>query len=363
MGYAPLYCAELCGNSRQRGIQHGRLLTAPIERAVEFYRWLLGKHLGLSPMDMRRRAARYVEPTARVSAMLMAEYEGIAEGSGQTIEDIFALSARYEITFEAVRLGECSNVFVGPRRSQEGHTLLGQNWDWRPEVLDFRAVLIARCDDQPDHVVVTECGQPGKYGFNSAGLGVAGAGLSCSGQTSIGENLAVAVIRSMLEKTSFAEARTVIHRHPLHATVTLLLADAAGNAVDFEAAPHGIAEQELRPDEVYWHTNHCRQIGEPCTFENSLVRGRRWAELTESAGPISAETLRGWLADTANAADSICKAPDPAQAGAATWLQTLCSIVMDLNTRTMWVSDGLSSIQPYRRFACNTSSESATRST
>ena len=37
-------------------------------------------------------------------------------------------------------------------------------------------------------------------------------------------------------------------------------------------------------------------------------------------------------------------------AGKATWLQTLCSTVLDANAREIWVSDGPAFEQPYERF-------------
>src|SRR5215469_11010890 len=125
LGHTPLYVVELTGNSRARGVQHGQLLKDPIRRAVEFYRRFFAQHLRIDVTEMRRRAARFLEPIQRLSANLFREYEGIAEGSGQKLEDILALSARYEITYEHVRLGECSNVFVGAERTAGGHTLLG----------------------------------------------------------------------------------------------------------------------------------------------------------------------------------------------------------------------------------------------
>lgn len=351
MAHTPLHVVTLRGTSRQRGLQHGRVLREPIARALDFYRGFFHKHLGLTPDEMRHRAARYIEPTARVSPLLLAEYEGIAEGAKQRLEDIFALSARYEITFEAVALGECSLVFVGPRCSRDGHTLIGQNWDWRPEVLDFRAVLIALCDDMPSHLMVSECGQPGKYGLNAYGLGVAETGLSCSRKTSVGDNLFVVLLRAMIEQETVAAAQQVLAVHQPETAINLLLADASGQAIDVEATPHGLIEHPLQPDEVYWHTNHCRHVDEPCGFENSLIRGQRWAELTESVTTVSRETVCAWLADTHNGADSICKAPDPPAADVTTWLQTLCSIVFDLDERALWVSDGLASHQPYQRFS------------
>ena len=61
----PLYFAELRGDSRQRGIQHGTVLKQSIARAIEFYRHFFAEYLGMDAEEMRRRAARFIEPTAR----------------------------------------------------------------------------------------------------------------------------------------------------------------------------------------------------------------------------------------------------------------------------------------------------------
>lgn len=345
-----LHVVALRGSSRERGYQHGSTLRTPIERALDFYRGFFEKTVGLDAPAMRTRAARFMEPTQRLSPLLFQEYEGIAEGSRQTLEDIFALSARYEITFEDVALGECSNVFVGSARTRQAGVLLGQNWDWRPEAMDFRAVVIAHCDDQPNHVVVTECGQPGKYGLNASGLGVLAAGLACEGTVAGGEHLCVVLARHILAQERFAEARSVLERASPRATVNVLLADAVGNAMDMEAAHRGTQSTTLGADEAFWHTNHCRLSDERCTFDDSLVRAERWTALTAQAQSIDVPTVQAWLADRENGANAICKVRDDAQAGATTWLQTLCSIVMDLRARTMWVSDGPSCQRPYEKF-------------
>src|SRR5262245_20829929 len=102
MSHAPLHFVELAGDSHARGLQHGRLLRAPIRRAVEFYHGFFAKFLAIDVPEIRRRAARFIEPTGRTSALLLREYEGIASGSEQTLEDIFTLSARYEVIYESV---------------------------------------------------------------------------------------------------------------------------------------------------------------------------------------------------------------------------------------------------------------------
>ena len=342
-----LHIVELKGRSRQRGWQHGKQLKGAIQQAIDFYRSFFRTQLGMDHQVMRARAAQFIEPTFRISPLLMQEYEGIADGSGQSLEDIFCLSARYEITYESVTLGECSNLFVGPGRTQAGHTLLGQNWDWRPEVMDFRAVLIAHCDDVPDHMMITECGQPGKYGLNAHGWGLAAAGLNCRENIGSGDQLFVVLGREMLAQDQWADASSLIEEFPPRATVNLLLAHADGRAVDLEATAGGVSRCDIEPDQVYWHTNHCLHADEPCTFHNSLRRGQRWEELTRTSAAITTEVAKGWLADRKTAEDTICQIPQPSRSEATTTLLTIASIVMDLNERTMWVSDGPSCQQPY----------------
>lgn len=348
---AAIHVIELRGDSRQRGEQHGNLLRGPIERAVEFYFPFFARHLGIDRKEVRRRAATFIEPTSRLSAALMAEYEGIAAGSGQHLEDIFALSARYEITFEEFSLGECSNVYVGPGSSATGHTLLGQNWDWRPEVMDFRAVFVARSDDGPDHVMITECGQPGKYGLNQFGLGVVAAGLNCTEKASLGEQLFVALGRAALEHEKLAGARDTLARFATRSTVNVLVGAAGGAGVDFEYTPRSVGRRDLAADEVYWHTNHCREVDEPCTFENSRLRGQRWDVLSRAPRPIDRAAVQAWLADRRSGDNSICQLCDPQQADTPTRVQTLSSVVLDLGARTMWASDGPSCASSYQPFA------------
>jgi len=341
---------ELRGNARARGLQHGQLLKGAIQTAVDFYGDFFARYLKLDRPEMRRRAARFIEPTARLDAQLMSEYEGIAEGSCQTLEDIFALSARYEITFEDVALGDCSNLFVSAAGARDKHILLGQSWDWRPEVMDFRAVITSRCDDEPDHIMVTECGQPGKYGFSDRGIGVVSAGLRCEEKVGTGEQLFVVLGRQVLKQTSCQAAVAAVEASPPMAKVNMIVADINGSAADIEFTPGGIFRRDLAALNAYWHTNHCLIADEPVEFANSQVRAERWTELMSTAGPISADMLQSWLADRADGDHSICQLPNPTEAEAATYLQTLCSIVMDLNAATMWVSDGPSCNSPYNSF-------------
>lgn len=344
---ADLPVVDLCGSSFERGLQHGRALRGRIEQAIAFYAGLFGR-LGLSGADVRRRAARFAEPTHRLNPLLTAEIEGIAEGARCHLHDVYALSARYEIAFTEVALGECSNVFVGAERSTTGATLLGQNWDWRPEVAPFVVILRSRCDDGPDHVMISECGQPGKFGLNSAGLGLVAAGLDCTARHATGDQLYVGLKRSALQCESIEEAGAVLAGNPPLATVNVIAAGPSGAGCEIEYTPAGPVRRDIEPAELYWHTNHCREAGEPSRFENSLRRGRRWSELTGGAGTVSPRTIESWLADR-EGNDSICQTPRPGDER-ITSLETLSSLVLDLRARTLWATAGPSHQAPYRPY-------------
>lgn len=341
---ADLPVVDLRGDSAERGRQHGRALRRQIGQAAGFYAGLFGR-LGLTGAEVRRRAARFVEPTHRLNPLLAAEFEGIAEGARCHLHDVYALSARYEIAFTEVALGECSNVFVGAERSTTGATLLGQNWDWRPEVSAFRVILRSRCDDGPDHVMISECGQPGKFGLNSAGLGLVAAGLDCTARHATGDQLYVGLKRTALQCASIEEAGAVLAANPPLATVNVIVAQAAGAGCEIEYTPAGPVARDLTPAELYWHTNHCREADEPSGFENSLRRGRRWSELTSRAGDVSPGTLESWLADR-DGDDRICQTPRPGDTR-VTSLETLSSLVLDLRARTLWATAGPSHHAPY----------------
>lgn len=344
---ADIPVVELRGSSAERGRQHGSVLRQPIEQALEFYGRLFAQ-LGLTRTDVRNRAERFIEPTRLLNPLLSAEFIGIAEGAHCHPHDIYALTARYEIAFTEVALGECSNVFVGAGRSTTNTTLLGQNWDWRPEVAAFRVILRSRCDDGPDHVVISEVGQPGKYGLNSAGIGVVAAGLDCTAKEASGDQLYVGLKRTVLQCRTVQEAKELLLRHAPRATVTVIVAGPAGAGFEVEFTPAGPFWRDLAPADLYWHTNHCRESDEPTSFVNSVRRGRRWSDLTTGESSVSPWTLARWLSDRIGE-DSICQTPRRDDKR-ITSLETLSSLVIDLRSRTLWATAGPSYQAPYQPY-------------
>ena len=78
---------------------------------------------------------------------------GIADGAGVPFDAILVLNCRSELMFAAARSkgetppGECTSFAVTPEASSDGHTLLGQNWDWVPFARDVCVLLDVQRDD------------------------------------------------------------------------------------------------------------------------------------------------------------------------------------------------------------------------
>lgn len=344
---AEIPVVELQGTSVERGYQHGRMLRRLIEQAIDFYSDFFSR-FGLTRTDIRRRAEKFAEPTHQLNQLLAAELEGIAEGARCHLFDIYALTARYEIIFSEVALGECSNVFVGAGRSTTSTVLLGQNWDWRPEVAAFRVILRSRCEDGPDHVVISEVGQPGKFGLNSTGIGVVAAGLDCAAKEATGDQLYVGLKRTVLQCQTLIEAKNMLLNHAPLATVNMIIAEASGSGFEIEFTPAGPIGRDLAAEELYWHTNHCRESNEPTSFANSVRRGQRWSKLIDGQRTVSPWNLAHWLGDR-EGEDSICQTSTRDDLRISS-LETLSSLVLDLRSRTLWATAGPSHRAPYRPY-------------
>ena len=164
------------GEPFEQGRQHGIALREQIAHNLDVYYDRFLREAQLNPREARARAERYLpllDGHPYSDAM-----RGMAEGSEQDVLDLVVLNMRYELLYyqySILPVGEpdgCSSFAVLPTASENGHLLLGENWDWIPEVLG--AVLHTREPDGLETLSFTEAGiVGGKIGLNSAGLGLA----------------------------------------------------------------------------------------------------------------------------------------------------------------------------------------------
>jgi isopenicillin-N N-acyltransferase-like protein len=223
--------------------------------------------------------------------------------------------------------------------------LLGQNWDWIPEVLG--AVVHTREPDGFETLSFTEAGIiGGKIGLNSAGLG-----LAINGLLSTADDWSRLVppfhVRcyDILRQRRIDGAVGVVGATGRSCSANFLVAQTPDHAIDLEAAPDAV--RELRPEHATLvHTNHFldpAQLGvtEPESERrpHSYWRQNRMQALLAARAPVSIADLEVVLRDHDNYPDGICRhenRSDPPEE----WCITVTSAIMDLAERSLRLTNG-----------------------
>lgn len=352
------------GSARARGRQYGEQASARVRRSIEAYREVFGHYAGWSWETVTNEATRYRAPIERFGAGYLEEMAGIAEGAGVGLADVMALNVRTEIMFaakardveaEARRVGECSSFAVLPESSAQGHTLIGQNWDWLLHASETVVVLEVRQDQGPDFVTVVEAGLLAKTGMSSSGIGVVTNALVTDRDRGVPGVPYHLVLRGILDAENISDALIVAQRGFRSSSGNYLVASTDGLAVDIEAAPGDFAQLHLvfPQDGVLLHTNHFvspRLDAKDLSLwimPDSPFRLERLRTKVEGTGDLTIDHFRGFLADHANYPSGLCCHPDarvdPNEQGA-----TVASVLMDLDAKKMWVADGHPCTNPYR---------------
>ena len=355
------------GGPRERGRAYGEQSQERVRRSIDAYGEVFRHYAGWDWPQVTGEATRYREPIARFGKKYLEEIEGIAEGAGVGVEDVLAINVRTEVMFAAKARAaaeiteprhvphECSAFAVLPERSAEGHTLIGQNWDWLPHSFDTCVVLEATQDDGPDFVTLVEAGLLAKTGMNSSGIGLATNALVSDadrGEPGIPYHL---LLRAILDAETISDAYAVLQQGFRSSSANYLVAHVDGVAVDVESAPGDFARLFLTfPDRgVLLHTNHFRSPafdGKDVSLwvmPDSPFRLERLKHGVSGRVALTLETFRDLLSDHVNYPSGVCCHPDarmdPHDQGA-----TVASVLMDLDAKRMWVADGHPCTNPYR---------------
>ncbi len=267
---------ELSGTPFERGRTHGQTARAQVTGSVRCYASLFAS-CGIDWSEAQRRAAEYSEIIAGCGGGMMEEIEGIAIGSGFTVNEILALNCRTEIlppTFMGMAttnsdqarrknaalglfdIGECTSVAVSRTRCSDGQTRVAQNWDWigyqRKNVLALR---VLRDAPWPSFLTLTEAGILAKIGVNDLGVAI---GLNILRATNDRQQLGIPVHifqRMALDCASVDDIVALAQSLAFAASSNAILGDATGKVCSLEYSPSGAAV--IPPDQgVVAHTNH-----------------------------------------------------------------------------------------------------------
>lgn len=345
---------EVEGAPYERGTQYGEQARNRINKSIEIY-FPAFKQRGLDWPKIKTLAQKFAKAIEEYDASFMREIEGIAKGAGLEPEHIVALNARTELLYWTDE--GCTGAAIMPEVTADGHTLLGQNWDWRPACRDSAIVLHIKAEDRPEILTFNEAGLLARSGLNSAGIGIAGNFLQSDQDFGRSGVPIPFVRRKILESESLSEAVGHVIRTPRTFSSNHFIAHAAGEAIDCEAAPEDVFF--LYPENgILAHSNHFRSPAAPARlrdtgigrYPDTLYRDRRLLRgLAPHAPRITPDDFKLALQDHFGLPNSVCR--HPAERSDGTTIATVASVVMDLSEGRMWVAPGPTCENAYQEYS------------
>lgn len=371
----------------ERGQIYGQEAKDRIQHSVVTYARLFAA-CGIDWASACERAMRFESVIARVDADLLAELQGMAEGSGQSLASLMALNCRTEIlpsTFladnpqrqnaaavalqanraaglpdwleeaawdRALQDGECTAMGVTSAASQTGQAWLAQNWDWMGRQRQALVVLHTQGPSGQSISTLTEAGMLAKIGINQSGFAL---GLNILRSVRDGSRLGVPVhvlLRHLLDCRSVAHARERLQALQADGGVgfgaasNVPCADAHGQAACFEVSPAGWAEVSPS-DGVVVHTNHflCAPLlAEQAPMGPGLSSHQRLSTAGQHAQqrPVGQAELEHFLRDESDGFLSICRSPDPSVPPESR-VESVAGIVMHTQPPALWIACDLPS--------------------
>lgn len=355
---------ELTGGPRERGLTHGEAYADEIKANIERYLSVFN-HYGADRDTAYEQAEEFVGIIEEENPDYFAEMEAVAEGAGLDTVDVTVLNARWEVMYSAYAQAAegtakdaapdgCTAFGAQPEITSNGHTIIGQNWDWIPDVDIF--VMDIQRDDAPNMVAMTEAGiVGGKIGVNEHGIGMLLNGLVAKGDGDepFRKPYHVRFREALDSETLHGAIQTLIETDRAN-SANVLLAHAEGEMIDLELAPQ--TENHLYPEDgLLIHANHFEERGNvKSEFEriatSTLCRAPRLKRLlSKQRGDIDIDSAQECLQDHFGRPSSICMHVDE-DAPEAERSRTNGSFVMDLEERRLYGTYGPPCENDYRSF-------------
>ena len=305
----------LSGSSAAIGEAYGRacraeileLYAARLRNAINQAEVHGGREVGEEAVLAVARAC--LEPTRAYDPAGFAELEGIARGSGLSLERILAMNGLTDLRDvlawggELEALGGCSAFVVAGDWTRAGKLVCGQTWDLATDNMPHVLAVHRRPDDGPQTWTLTTDGCLSLIGLNEHGIAV--------GTTNIRTTDArpgvtyLSLIHRALASATLAEAAEAIRGAPRAGAHFYYLADASGRGLALETTPGHV--DEVRVDSgAHVHTNHCQvpahqAIESQTPSTSSRPRQARLEALIQAdRGAIDLDACKRWLGDRDN---------------------------------------------------------------
>lgn len=338
----------LSGTSKEMGAQYGALMAEPMQQARDQLMAPARKAGVLTDQLTRQWVDRAL---TTCSTRNRNWYEGVAEGSGWSLDDVCMLDQMMEFGIFQSKIHSfagCTSILSWGSHSADGAMYVGRNMDWTAEFNEFPQVLTVRRPTDGSFKLAA-AGWPGMYCPFTV-LNEHGVYLDVHDGTSMGGSLVYedrpSILNVLVDIMSEAPSLSALISRLngiWHSTSMILsIADEAG-AASMECSSLG--GNRLRPPAgdslavVNTFFSADWGLGQRDTVSNSLTRYRNMtARLGDHEGKIDAEVVRGImdlrLFDEDGSFAENGGATKPRQQDADL---TTHQVVTDVGQRVMWL--------------------------
>ena len=343
---------ELSGTPFSIGKTHGERAAAFINNSLKNYKKLFKTLAGINWPEAQKLARDFIQPISLCDPEIIEEMQGIASGSGLTLEDVVAINARSELLYSnAPEESEgCTAVAVMPEKTSSGRLLIGQNWDYTPLAASSLVMLKIKQNSKPDILMMTEAGMVGKIGINSCGLCT---GLNALSAPSVPKGVPVHVaLRLLLNGENLTQATAFLEHTPIAGCGNIILGSAYA-ALHIEVGPDDF--DVLCPSGgLLIHTNHYLsprfsryKSSAGSRIVNSYIRQSRMERFFENTEQkIKIKDLKYAFSNHDDFPDSICRHPDEKK-DPSRQAQTNYSVIFDPEKLEMHLAKGNPCVVPY----------------
>ena len=353
------------GKPFQCGQQYGSQAQKIIRENVAVYFDMWRTLWGAEREEILEKSRALIPVIGDYDAGILEELEGLARGAELSLDEIIAINARYEINFSLgiscpYQGGGCTSVSSLPQVTRDGHTLIGQNWDWLPRFQEFNVILKAEQAGKPSVVIQPEAGILAHRGMNSAGIGACFNGLATSRDAFGATVPCLLIMRRILNSESFSQALEAVLQVKATVSGNFFIAHRDGEAISLEMSPADVGFV-YPEDGILTHSNHFIALKNrenfadilPSLYPDTLLRHQRARHLLEpEKGHIDVSSFQRVFQDHFSQPNSICRHLDERVDGIKQWV-TLYSAIMDLSEPAMYVARGYPCQSEYEKVPCS----------
>lgn len=328
----PIPMLTVKGTHRQVGQQIGEARKSYLQRILRQIRQDLPP--GVTWADMLRQGRLYLDHSRSVYPQYVEEVEGIAEGAGLPLEEVFVELC--EELWEKPAWRGCTDLLARGRATADGSTLVAHTNDLNPDVEQDLLLLNVQVADEPQSLGISVGGLGYSAGFNAAGISMTGNQVSCNDiRPGVPRLLSV---RAILAARRLEEAMAACLVPRRASNYNNVIADAYGEVYSMEGSATDCEPLYIEGD-ILAHANHYVSVpmrrfeADRNDIAGSVIRhNRAWRLLRENAGRLTPELFQSLLADHANYPGSICKHG---------WDSvTVFSLIIRLEDRCAWIGWG-----------------------